>query len=286
MVHGKDLSARAKRVVLAFKAATESKSVAIPLSAIHYMETSRISNVGRKTRLGTVMWNFSKGATIAPYPLLVRHELELALSKHFPQVQVGEFSLVGRGSSHAFGIPRPQGLLAVFEEEVERSLLVGNSKLQIDPPSFRNSKHQENFKNHLSSLHAKSKELPKEMWDNWLHAILFADIIKPLSEVATRHGIPKSVFESLGEVQLKAIVNDMPTRRLDLHLHKQVLRNPGYLSKITDLEDWTGVGAASCYFDVVVCENHMVDMLKRNGFETKARVETNLENTFVLVKSA
>jgi hypothetical protein len=35
---------------------------------------------------------------------------------------------------------------------------------------------------------------------------------------------------------------------------------------------------ASCYCDVLVCEKHMANMLRRNGFVTKARVEINLEN--------
>ena len=82
---------------------------------------------------------------------------------------------------------------------------------------------------------------------------------------------------------MKSVINDMPTRHLDLHLHKQVLRNPNYAAKITDLEDWTGVGVASCYCDVVVCEKHMADMLRRDGFKTKARIETDLERIFVLL---
>jgi len=85
--------------------------------------------------------------------------------------------------------------------------------------------------------------------------------------------------------RLKTVINDMPTRYLDLHLHRQVLRNPNYASKITDLEDWSGVGVASCYCDVVVCEKHMADMLKRDRFVTKARIETDLEKTFVLLSN-
>ena len=107
-----------------------------------------------------------------------------------------------------------------------------------------------------------------------------ADIRNPLAEVMYRHNIDESDFENLGETQLKAIVDEMPTRHLDLHLHKQVLKNPSYNSKITDLEDWAGVGIASCYCDVVVCEKHMDDMIQRDHFSVKARIETNLANIF------
>lgn len=286
MVNGKDDSVRAKRVVRDFEASVDGDEVVVPLSAIHYMETARISNTARRSRLGAVMWHYSRGITIAGYPVVVRHELEVALSKHFPQVRPGTLTLLGRGSPHAFGVPPPQGLLAVFPEDVERSMLVGSKALQIDPPAFRSSEHQENFKNHLASIHSRKKELPKEKWENWLYAMLMADIVTPLSDVLHRHDVSKDAFESLGELRLKAIINDMPTRHLDLHLHKQVLRNHNYASKLTDLEDWTGIGVASCYCDVVVCEKHMADMLKRDGFRTKARIETDIEKTFILLKGA
>jgi hypothetical protein len=223
---------------------------------------------------------------MAAYMAVVRYELEQALSKHFLQVKTSPFTLLGYGSTHAFTLPSFQGLLASVEQDVEEALLVGSEHLEIDPPFHRNTEAQERFRSHLASLHARSKELPKSKVENWLYALLLADINKPLAEILIRHNIPKSDFENLGEAQLKSIIDDMPTRRLDLHLHKQIVRNPTYASKITDLEDWTGVGVASCYFDVVVCENHMADMLKRNGYRAKARIETNLDNAFILLNDA
>ena len=72
----------------------------------------------------------------------------------------------------------------------------------------------------------------------------------------------------------------MPIRRVDLHLHKQVLRNLKYAPKSTDLEDWSALAVASCYCDVVVCEKHMADMLLRDGFKARARIEVDLDHTF------
>ena len=95
-----------------------------------------------------------------------------------------------------------------------------------------------------------------------------------------KHCVPKEAMDGLGEQRLKQVINGMPTRRVDLHLHRQVLRNPTYVARISDLEDWGGLVVACCYCDVVVCEKHMADMLRRDGFITHARVETNLENTF------
>lgn len=112
------------------------------------------------------------------------------------------------------------------------------------------------------------------------------DILNPINDVIRKHGLPKDALECLGEQRLKEVINDMPTRRTDLHLHRQVLRNPSYLSRSTDLEDWGGLALASCYCGVVVCEKHMADMLKRDGFRTHARIEVNLERTFALVGGA
>lgn len=285
MVHGKDNSTRAKNVVRDFEAAIDGDHVVVPLSAFHYMETARVSNADRRIRLGEVMWHYSKGNTIAAYPVVLRHELEIALSKHFPEVHPGTLQLLGRGSSHAFGFSPPSGVLSLVEEDVERAMLIGNKKLNVKPPFFRNTEHQEKFRSHLASINSRKKELPKEKWEDWLYAILMLDIREPLYEVFLNYGLPENAFERIGEPGLKAIINDMPTRHLDLHLHKQVLRNPNYAPKITDLEDWSGVGVASCYCDVVVCEKHMADMLRRDRFKTNARIETDLEKTFVLLRN-
>jgi len=70
----------------------------------------------------------------------------------------------------------------------------------------------------------------------------------------------------------------MPTRILDVHLHRQVLKNDQYRPKKSDLEDWGGIGVASCYCDVVVCEKHFANMLSRNNYKPTARVVTRLDD--------
>lgn len=93
--------------------------------------------------------------------------------------------------------------------------------------------------------------------------------MEPINRAMVKYELPTNTIEMLGEAGLKNLINDMPTRRVDLHLHKQVLRNSKYAPKLTDLEDWTALVVASCYCDVVVCEKHMADMLSRDGFRCK-----------------
>lgn len=243
------------------------------------METSRISNEGRKVRLGSTMWRFSRGQSIAGYPAVVRHELDVALSRHFPTIIPGELQILGFGHAHAFGdIASSQPRM--FSEEFERSMLVGSELPRIPPPASFASPHQENFRNHLASLHARAAELKRDLHENFLYAISTVDILEPINRAMVKYQLPANTLEMLGEAGLKKLINDMPTRRVDLHLHKQVLRNPKYAPKRTDLEDWAALAVASCYCDVVVCEKHMADMLSRDAFRARARIEVDLDRTF------
>ena len=280
MFHGKDTSSRASLVLRNFEAARADSSVRTPLSSFHYIETSRISNVDRKVRLGEAMWHFSRGETLIGYQAIVRYELELALAKHLAQVSPGTINILGSGHAHAFCSSPLRGVLALFEEEVERSILMGNEMLSIKPPASYSESYRENFRQHLSTLHARYKNVPKELRENWLYTMSTIDILNPINDVIQKHCVPKEAMDGLGEQRLNQVINDMPTRRVDPHLHRQVLRNPNYVARISDLEDWGGLAVAGCYCDVVVCEKHMADMLRRDGFTTHARVETNLENTF------
>jgi hypothetical protein len=282
IVHGKDGSTRAKRIVHALEAVTNGGHATLPLSASHYIETSRISNQGRKARLGTTMWKFSKGKTIASYPHVVRHELDHALATHFPAVRPRGLELLGFGVAHAFGeaaLRVPPGL----SEELERTVLVGNAELRIEPPASRSTHQRENFRQHLSTLHERASELNRDLHENFLYAISVVDILEPIREAMQLHALPPNSLELLGETGLRSLVNAMPTRRVDLHLHKQVLRNPRYVARHTDLEDWASLTVASCYCDVVVCEKHMASMLTRDRFGTRARIEVNLDRAFTIL---
>ena len=285
IVHGKDRTPRSQTILRHLKAATESGCI-LPLSHIHYIETARISNIGRKSRLGSVMWEYSKGFTMASYSTIVEHEIEEALSPYFPQIRRSKLTLIGRGIAHAFGKFVMRGISIPDDEAMERAMLTGHLGSIIGPPSFRSDHYQENFRNHLEGLHVNKHELPKDKWEDWLYAIALIDIIDPLNRVMARHSIDKDEMQKLGREEFRAMVDNMPTRCVDLHLHRQVLKNPQYKPKKTHLEDWAGLGVASCYCDVVVCENHMADMIRRDGFRPKARIETNLANLFRTVSTA
>lgn len=117
------------------------------------------------------------------------------------------------------------------------------------------------------------------------YAISMADITEPLYEVMSANRIPNADIEAWGKDGIKSFMGSMPTRRLDIHLHRQVLKNSQYKPKATDLEDWAGLGPAMCYADVVVCEKHFADLVSRDHFKTKARIETSIYKIFPEVGS-
>ncbi|MFC1626416.1 hypothetical protein ACFL19_01795 [Pseudomonadota bacterium] len=251
-----------------------------PLSAIHFMEFSRISNVGRRKRLGEVMWKYSKGKTLASTREIVLKEIETSLKQFFPKIKPRPINLVGNDMEYTFGEDLSKDPPNLLSKAIDEAMLKGHEGLDIEPISHFSTKHRESFRSHLESIHQIKEQLDKSKWENWLYAMAITDIREPLSMVMKSNNIDKDSFENFSVDQCNNFVDKMPSRYLDVHLHRQVLKNPNYKPKISDLEDWSGLGIAACYCDVVVCEKHFASMLKRDKFKTKARVLTNLYEIF------
>lgn len=278
IINGKNKSKSAIETLNEIKASIECGYI-YPLSAIHYLEFSRISNSGRRKRLGQVMWDISKNKSLASSEDIVIYEIEVALSKYFPKIKPRNLELIGTGVLHAFGQDE-QSELPWLSQYIDKSLLTGAEALDIDPISFFCEKYRKNFQSHLSSLNEKKHQLENSKWENWLYAIALKDISSPLTKVMINNGIHPDQLNDFSADEYTDIVNSMPSRALDVHLHRQVLKNPNYKAKMSDLEDWAGLGLAACYCDVVVCEKHFADMLRRDKFKTSARVVTNLNEIF------
>ncbi|VXC20621.1 hypothetical protein PSEUDO8BK_60039 [Pseudomonas sp. 8BK] len=226
------------------------------------------------------MWEFSKGQTLVSYRDVVRTELELGLRTVFPQICPRQIKLIGKGVAHAFGEHFDYSLPKALDDLYEKAIFTGIPHLGIEPIKHPQTAQRGIFLSHLNSLHEKNDLLEKGKLDNWLHAMTMIDIKDPFFEILTLHKVSQSEFEKLTFEDYKKIFAAMPTRQLDMHLHRQVLKNRMYKAKPSDLEDWAGVGVASCYCDVVICEKHFADMLKRDKYKPHARIETDLYKMF------
>ena len=277
--HGKDKSDRA--ITIRSKIDTSiNYGYTFPLSAAHYMEFARISDCGRRSRLGEVMWKYSGGITLVSSKEIVEREVEIGLQEHITGIVPRELNLIGKGIAHAFGEELDTRFPSWLNDVVDEAMLTGVNVLNIEPISYMSNEHRKIFKAHLDSLQEMKKKLDKSKWDDWLHALSIKDILRPIYDVLNAHNIKPMDIVPLLATQGKNIVSKMPTQVLDVHLHHQVLKNSQYKAKLNDLEDWAGLGVAVCYCDIVVCERHFADMLRRDGYSAHARVETDLANIF------
>ena len=281
VVHGKDRD----QSVSVLTAMAEAGTLQLPLSAMHYIETARTSNEGRRERLGTVMWRLSRGQTLLSQREIVIYESEVALSQVFPSIRPRKLALLGIGASHAFGIDYSSHLPPAVRLRFERTLVTGECFNGRRPPHFSSEQHRLAFQKHLSDFRAiLEQDLPQERWTDALRAMSLVEVLEPLYQAAALHGISTELLEGLGTERLTRLVDAMPSRQVDIHLHLQVLKNKQYLPKKHDLEDWGALGIAAAYCDAVVCEKHFRDLIARDGFQTKATVLRDLSELLPLVE--
>jgi len=276
IVYGKNNAPDGQSALAKVQKTLSEQRVIFPLSAIHYMEIARISNKDRRARLAKVMWQISSGYTLASYTNIVIHECEMALSKFFEKVQMSDFQLIGRGIEHAFGEKFETTFPPHINELLEQSILSGVTPDGLKGPVFFGIENRTKFTAHLNGLSKIKRELPPDKWDDALYAIATVDIIEPLKVVMLKSGISPAEIGSLGKDNLRSIVENMPSRFTDVHLHRQMLKNPNLSSKISDLEDWAGLGVYAQYCDLVICEKHFANLILRDGFKTKAEIKSDI----------
>ncbi|MCI2285988.1 hypothetical protein L3081_24485 [Colwellia sp. MSW7] len=272
--HGKDTSDSSVILLERLNDKVRTGDIVFPLSNAHYIETSTISNEGRRNRLGEVMFKYSKGVTLASYKSIVINEIERALKSNFPIIKPRYFQLFGKGVQHAYG----EKLNVDIPEFMERAILTGEQVGGKKIGGFHKTEHNEDFKDHLTKVSKMCSTVPKGQWQDTLDAMALADIEEPLSEVLEYWEIEFELFMALGKERISQILNFMPSRALEIHLNKQVLKNPNYNPTSNDLMDWGGVALASQYCDIIIGEKHIYNMLLRDKFKTKAKLHRRLSD--------
>lgn len=249
-----------------------------PLSGIHYLETSRISNQSRRKKLGKTMWDLSKGQTIASSRDIIMHELEVALLKYFPDLVVSEFNLYGSGVQHAFGLTFDQKIPQYFESIFEEYLLTGEQFDGEEYIKFDDVSQRHVFKEHLRKYKEIKMYVPKEKYQDVIEATVFTDIVEPIYTVFSKHNISVEFFKNIEKTELSKIIHSITLLDIDMHMHKQLLKNEAYIPDDHDLEDWSGLSIGAAYCDVLVCEKHFKDMIGRDGYRIHAKVLTNIDD--------
>jgi hypothetical protein len=275
--------------------------VFFPLSWVHYLETAKNTNHEQRKRLGTTMWEISGGRTMASSPQIVYYELEVALSQRYQHVVPRSLELISTGVAHAFNEQQAYGLPEAYRaslpaedvdvlerelsHEMEKSVITGESPDGTRMNSPGTTMYNIQFRKHLETLNSRVTNLPPEKWEDALHAIVLSDIIKPVYKVLALHNLSWSEhLEPLGKEGLTDLIEELPSRRVELHMLRQILKNPQLKPRDNDLEDWSGLGPATAHCDFVVCERHFSDLLHRDGYNPEAQVVTDVRKLPEILK--
>lgn len=300
--HGRASRTETLSVLDTLRKARVSGRASVPLSLAHYIETLKQQTPDRRTRLANFMLELSGGMTVASVQAVVRYEIEAALQRCFPsRVGVEPFEFLGSGLTHTAGknfgfrlewppeannIPAPQR--TAFERlgwaMAEHSLLSGvlptGEPLELGPA--RDLTPDRWFKAALEEWRGAASRYPLDELERRIYAITLNDISNVLWEALARHKIPIEEFALLGEPRWRVLLDDMPSRRADMHLRRQWAKNAGLTPKVSDLNDWAYLGVAVSYCDIVVTEKQVADLFSR-GFETRATLVAQLGQLSELV---
>jgi hypothetical protein len=295
VAHGREGSTDMGHVLQVLRDAKAERRARFPLSLSHYMETWKHEVPERRERLAHFMIELSGGETVASLRTVVRHELENALARLFPlRVQPRPLEFVGHGLSHAVGQHfdvhiewPPEALTIPFEQrdrfettlldELSFGLLSGVARqddLLHQRPAMDLSADR-CFMTALRDWRGIAARYSSEELDRRIYATTLADMETALLPALASHGIRLEEFALVGEQGWRDFLDDMPSRRADMHLRRQWAKNASLTPKESDLNDWAFLGITVSYCDIVVTEKQVADLFSRQ-FETRATILTNL----------
>jgi hypothetical protein len=267
-----------------------------PLSYAHYIETRKVRKPDRRSRLATCMSELSDGRTVAPSAAVIRHEIEMALCRCFSNRVVPEpFEFLGHGLAHAAANrnldlappPWPPGANPVpallraaiegfYRADLERRLLSGVRLTGTELGPLTDLSVERNFKESLEQWRGAASKYPRGELEREICDGNFSDIDDLLREALARYAISLDEFSRRGELPGQAFLDYMPSQRADMHLKMQWAKNANLKPRDSDLVDWSFLGVAISYCDIVVTDNQMADLFSR-GFETRATVIAKLD---------
>jgi hypothetical protein len=265
--HGRSNSSAAQRALERMAPLITDGRLVAPLSAIHYMETHRHPDPSRRKRLGRCMIALSRGCTVAPWKLVLRHEVSRALRRTNLSITEIPLAYLGRGLRHAFGqelepyqVPEElrhvmpvdlrKRIEATVEASLEASALTGVSDLvDIATLPLPHSMRNHTFRAKRDELNATIDQVPKEKRDDFLYAASFLDIASVIHDVLTEQEAALLDLGALDMDFVRTFVNSLPSRRADLQINRQSIRNPRLRAKLSDLDDFASLSPAVAYCD-------------------------------------
>jgi hypothetical protein len=292
----RDISALPSLLV---QARTEGRAC-FPLSLAHYIETQKQHDPERRQRLASYMLELSEGRTVAPPHVVLRHEIEIALAPYFPgRVSPSPLQFLGSGLTHAadqnfdFELTWPNEAAAVpkvlrlaieakFVALARAALLSGVAPGMAAGAPLTDLGPERRFMDGLEKWRGVAGRHSARDLNRRIYSLTLGDILSDIWTVLKFHGIAQHEFAALGEKAWSAILEAMPSRRADMHLHREWAKNVILKPKESDLNDWAYLGVAVMYCDIVVTERQVANLFSRR-FATTARVIADLSELLPLI---
>lgn len=296
--HGRSTDPTLRAVLDFVLAARDTGQARFPLSMAHYVETAKRGDVASRVRLAKVQRELSAGLRFAPPERIVAHELDVALRLEFGGRVEDRypFALVERGVGQLTGVPAafrlvgpdlasiPRERIAAIEDEanelLDEVMLTGVSPVptRTVPPRWFEEMGvpAERFKDGLTKLAGQYQKMDATTRLRAIYAETMVDIRTDLNDALVAHGISWDEFAMLGIDGWMRFLNNMPSRRVNMHLRRQWVQNSSLPATVTDLNDWEYVGTAVAYCDVVVTERQLANLVNRPELDKKAVVIADL----------
>jgi len=276
--------------------ASEHRLASFPLSTMHYLETWKHADEGKRERLALVMARLSRFDTIASISHVLPAEIEAALNRLFGRpARPRRLRVFGRGISHAFGkdltikLQRVEDIPASIQDELHHELwklsefwYIGALRPSEEVPPLQTeglNRFSTEFMDAEKTIVAAMEEARAAKDDRDRVALVrtVLDVIAagPLFDICARAGVTREEFYSLGAEGLLRFVQLLPSRHVNFELQKLRYEDSALPRREGDLLDLEALSIAVAYCDVVITERHWVHLIKRAGLH-------KLRNTTVL----
>jgi hypothetical protein len=267
------------------RAAVEAGQVSLPLSHVHYQETSHRKPFAKRVELAKLMAELSRFHAIAPFYKLSRQEMRYFIATHFeaPISMPDPPEPFGRGGDHAFGSPtisdelnalkakyRPfaTGVDTAFEgirDVLELGLLTGHPDHDTGPEPA----------DQLRKLEAGEAKRREERRRVRLQGDGTKGDLSQRTKYATAYYEKQDdILEALAEVGVKKMpgndvaitwfVENVATMYCDYELSRLKEESIDRAWTENDLRDVWALCAALVYADVVVTEKSWARLANRN----------------------
>lgn len=255
-----------------------------PISSTHIIEASKNYNTQRRRRLAEVMWNISKGWTIAPGAYLVRKQIKTCIRNRYSKDMLIEkhevHSAFGRSIVFAFGMEEKMSKYFHDSEEIAARFLdmlrmpeSGRSyfinMLVGDNPELMNRLIQDarDIANRTEQSREVSKNESKYIRKKIYCVIATKDAQDDIAFCLKEYGVSIETFMEQGENKLISFLESVPTLNIDINLSTERSNHWDRQIDPNDMYDLENMSISIPYCDIVLNEPFWIELAKRKKYD-------------------